>query len=123
MKIWEINLRRVMEEERMESAPIEIRFASIMDFLDRYWDQQDHMSPPSGRFIRNAVQSAMALAEFDQGRESDGNDPPRLTRHHIEAVLKSSNDFMEVIKIFLRFASASQFLVHFDKKATHKELR
>ncbi|KAI1115456.1 hypothetical protein F5Y14DRAFT_129911 [Nemania sp. NC0429] len=84
MKIWEIALQRVKNQKN-----ITIKTSQIMKFVRREW-RPSMGRRMNGRDIQNAVQSAVALAEYDAKRQGDN---PILTPDHIETVSRMSNDF------------------------------
>lgn len=93
MKIWEIALRRAEEDKN-----VRIRMTSIMPFLEHCWDRQDRKL--NGRDIRNAVQSAIALAEYehklDEGLDYHRTNAASLRPKHFEKILDMANNFDKV---------------------------
>ena len=93
MRIWEMTLRKAGEAKN-----IRINLSAIMRFVKDYWNQQDRKF--NGRDIRNAVQSAVSLAEYQHKLDEDSGDhdinAPSLSRHHLEAIFNMTNKFDEV---------------------------
>lgn len=81
-------LRRAVDEKG-----ISISMHEILEFLEESWHRRSPDRRLNGRDIRNAVQSAVALAEEDQKREGG---EVQLTRHHLQAVLRMLTEFDEV---------------------------
>ncbi|KAI0115986.1 hypothetical protein GGR51DRAFT_371232 [Nemania sp. FL0031] len=85
LKIWEIALHRVRVEKKMK-----VNMDRIMRFAREVWQRSGDYRM-NGRDIQNAVQSAVALAEYDAKR--DPGSPIRLGEEHFEPVLRMSDDF------------------------------
>ena len=90
-KIWEMNLRRVRElnQKRQESGnlTIDIQHKKIMKFAKNNWETLSW----NGRQIRNAFQTAVALAEFDVGGEKHSQ--PILSVKQFKTIAKASMQF------------------------------
>lgn len=97
LEIFKLNMRLIRERRN-----IEIDEESILAFADHYWRTNVKMRW-NGRQIRNACQTALALAEFDaQGgnyeRVVDANAKVKLTVAHLEIVSKAYLDFIMYLK-------------------------
>ena len=95
--IWEVNLRRVKQSREIE---LDVEEDQIKAFCAKLWAQ--HADNPgrrwNGRQIKNAFQTAIALANWDFYEHRD-NEPslrgarPVLKASHFEYVAKTSTDF------------------------------
>lgn len=97
IKIFELNLRLIRERRK-----VNIDEASILAFAERYWRTNKKMRW-NGRQIRNACQTALALAEFDaQGKSHEtvkyANAEVKFTVAHLEIVSKAYLDFIMYLK-------------------------
>ncbi|KAI9680202.1 MAG: hypothetical protein M1829_001439 [Trizodia sp. TS-e1964] len=102
LSIWKMNMERTVERKKKK---IIIDEDEIMGFaLDHYKSSVDKNASWNGRQIRNAFQTAAALAEFDAHEENikrkkDENlagQPdayPKLEKKHFEVVAKASLQF------------------------------
>ncbi|RMY70248.1 hypothetical protein D0863_05920 [Hortaea werneckii] len=94
MKVWDMNLRKLQER-----ASIEIRSKGIKKFAADYWKQNE--SQWNGRQIKNAFQTAVALAYWDWEQEKQEalangkkiREKPVLRKSHFEDVAKTSLHF------------------------------
>lgn len=79
-------------EERVEKhdAPIETE----KDLIQKYWERNYKILKWNGRQIRNAFQTAMALAEYDA---QSFKKPPMITVKHFETIAKASVDFARYV--------------------------
>lgn len=96
-KIFQLNLELIRERRK-----IDIREKEILDFAEKYWRANKKMRW-NGRQIRNACQTALALAEFDaQGgsheRVKYANAEVQLKVGHLEIVSKAYLDFIMYLK-------------------------
>ncbi|KAI7238071.1 hypothetical protein KC330_g2780 [Hortaea werneckii] len=98
MEVWDMNLRRLGEKSN-----IDIRSKSIKKFAEEYW-KQNEATPGrqwNGRQIKNAFQTAVALAYWDweeatQKAAANGKaikEKPVLRKSHFEDVAKTSMHF------------------------------
>ncbi|KAI1370426.1 hypothetical protein F4677DRAFT_438491 [Hypoxylon crocopeplum] len=83
LKIWEIAFHRVRRQKN-----IRIDMEEMDDFLRDMWNKQDRRL--NGRDIQNAVQSAVALAEYDSKREGG---EIKVGVRHVDTVLRMAEDF------------------------------
>ncbi|OTA32991.1 hypothetical protein BTJ68_07163 [Hortaea werneckii EXF-2000] len=94
MEVWDMNLRKLQER-----SSIEIRSKGIKKFAADYWKQNE--SQWNGRQIKNAFQTAVALAYWDWEQEKQealatdkkARDKPVLRKTHFEDVAKTSLHF------------------------------
>lgn len=89
-KIWRIHLKKLVESDL-----IIVDESDILEYAEHFFDRQNakgsRVGPVwNGRQIRNAFQSAVALA--GHGREETGN-KIRVGREHFESVAKVSDHF------------------------------
>ncbi|MCJ1382834.1 hypothetical protein MMC17_005947 [Xylographa soralifera] len=117
MKVWDMNLVRLARSAR------EIGFSKdrILEYAKNHWDDGGRWN---GRQIRNAFQTAIALAEFDHDEEcrkcqEEGSKPPikpSLTMKHFESVATTSEKFDQYLISVMGGDS-------FGKKAKTSEIR
>ncbi|KAI7161009.1 hypothetical protein KC349_g3100 [Hortaea werneckii] len=94
MEVWDMNLRKLQER-----SSIEIRSKGIKKFAADYWKQNE--SQWNGRQIKNAFQTAVALAYWDWEQEKQEalangkkvREKPVLRKSHFEDVAKTSLHF------------------------------
>ncbi|KAK8051690.1 hypothetical protein PG993_003075 [Apiospora rasikravindrae] len=110
--IWNVNLRRIddLNKNRLEygEQPIEVQKDKILKFAKREWEKLSW----NGRQIRNAFQTAVALAEFDAKKANDAakkrtneeeqHQPqpfvrPVITKKHFETIAETSMQFDEYL--------------------------
>ncbi|KAK9776800.1 putative AAA+ ATPase domain-containing protein [Seiridium cardinale] len=92
IQIFEMNLRRVMElnakrEEVGHKKSLEIQGEKIIKFAKRNWETLSW----NGRQIRNAFQTAIALAEFDIREESETK--AVMSKKQFKTIAKASMEF------------------------------
>lgn len=87
--VWEMNLKRLSPNTR----PDDINFEEIMEFAMQQFDsaESDGHRRWNGRQIRNAFQTAAALADWDA--RAGNAETPKLTRAIFEIVGRASLDF------------------------------
>jgi len=100
LAVWDMNLRRTEEGKKN----IQVDRAEIRGYAKRHYKELKW----NGRQIRNAFQTAIALAEFDakkeainacvKGAEDMIHPPAKLTRQKFVKVAKASKDFDEYLK-------------------------
>lgn len=103
LKIWKTNLARLKDinKERIENGQLPISFddAKILRWVKKHWKTILW----NGRQIRNAFQTAMALAEF-KAKQSTPNkvgsahDPPVLDSDHFKLLATASAQFSEYLE-------------------------
>ena len=93
IKIWEMNLARI---ER-STLDIDVEEEGIKQFAIDHWvaNKQKPSRRWNGRQIKNAFQTAIALATWDYNDEVDGRhlQRPRLTEKHFDIVSQTSAHF------------------------------
>ena len=94
-KIWKNNLDRIERSGRLA-----FNREKIMGFADKLFKNGTRWN---GRQIRNAFQTAISLAGYDQTRKltldpSHVPAKPKLTKDHFKKVAKASADFDEYVK-------------------------
>ena len=99
-KVWQMNIDRT--RQNMDHIKIEER--KILEFAKNHFirARDRGRSTWNGRQIRNAFQTAIALAEWDaknEAQESGKVKPPRLSKAHFKTVAKVSSDFDEYLEI------------------------
>ena len=92
-QIWKMNLRRLVENKKH----IEVNGREIKKYAKQHYLRlsKAKRGPWNGRQIKNAFQTAIALAEFDA--KSDRLDKPILTVDHFQIVAKASEGFDEYL--------------------------
>ncbi|KAI0890589.1 uncharacterized protein GGS22DRAFT_151326 [Annulohypoxylon maeteangense] len=89
-KIWKVNFRRLKEinEERakLDHPPIKIDKEKILRYADLNFEELHW----NGRQIRNAFQSALALAEF---KVQDTSKSPILSVEQFDTIAQASHEF------------------------------
>ena len=100
IKIWKMNLGRIEKSD----INLEIQADKIMKFAKAHWSDSKRKGTPrwNGRQIKNAFQTAIALAKYDYndehfGPDSSEVDRPRLSDKHFEIVSNTSDHFDEYI--------------------------
>ncbi|KAM0544546.1 hypothetical protein ACHAPJ_011763 [Fusarium lateritium] len=103
-KILELNLRMIAERYKEAGRKIEIEELEILRVLGEYW-QDNEKARWNGRQIRNACQTALALAEFDAQPENSKYDlrarsdaKVHLKVENIRIVSQAYLEFMEYLK-------------------------
>lgn len=93
LEIWRMNIRRVAESEELG---VDVKENEIKKFARRQWaDSADNPTQRwNGRQIRNAFQTAIALAKWDhQENEEDVDTRPCLSVKQVEVVAQTSAHF------------------------------
>lgn len=90
LKIFETNFRRIdkhnEDREKRQDQPMEVEDKKIR----QYWKKNYEVLKWNGRQIRNAFQTAMALADCEA---RDGDALPIITVKHFETIANASVDF------------------------------
>ena len=88
MQIWKMNLRRLIEQRRNFDADVK----GITKYAKRHYRtlEKSKRATWNGRQIKNAFQTAIALAEFDAKTERS---KPLLSVKHFEVVARASEGF------------------------------
>ena len=89
MQIWKMNLQRLIEQRRNFDADVK----GITKYAKRHYRtlEKSKRATWNGRQIKNAFQTAIALAEFDAKTERISR--PMLSTRHFEVVAKASEGF------------------------------
>lgn len=88
MKIWQMNLKRLIENKK----GLEVQEEEIEDYARKHYKALSRNDKPTwnGRQIKNAFQTAIALAEFDANKKKA---KPVLAPEHFKVVAKASEGF------------------------------
>ena len=93
IKIWEMNITRI----KRSNLNIDIEEDCILQFAEDHWfsSKQKPSQRWNGRQIKNAFQTAIALATWDYNDESDGKhlERPKLSDKHFDIVSQTSAHF------------------------------
>ena len=95
IKVWEVNLRRLKESQ----LNIEIEEDLIMKFTKKQW-RRGKKAPTrrwNGRQIKNAFQTAVALAKWDFQSNGHGLERPCLSSKQFDVVEETSAHFDDYI--------------------------
>ncbi|KAK0659196.1 hypothetical protein QBC41DRAFT_331599 [Cercophora samala] len=90
LKVFELNLNLIRERFKRRNRELTIDTRAILEHAAEYWTKNEHMRW-NGRQIRNACNTALALAEFaaqggDHTRVVDAGAKISLKLEHIEVV-------------------------------------
>lgn len=128
-KIWMMNLRRLSEKKKRRHEILNLDEEEILDYAFNHFNYTAKMEMSwNGRQIKNAVQTATALAEYDaqqktqkaiadhqkqqrDGDRLDSGEPPNPTEpvlkvSHLKKVAAASYDFDRYIKATKGFTDA-----------------
>lgn len=110
-KIFDLNLRNIQQRIEERGVEIEVEHDEILSWAVEYWRRNKKMRW-NGRQIRNACQTALALAEYD-AQHPTGSTPDevasqeegavektakiKLTIGHLETVAKAYLEFMRYL--------------------------
>lgn len=137
-KIWKKNLeqlekeniRRIKENEKAnkpsddDNSIIKYEHKEIMDFAKQHWDQKNRWN---GRQIKNAFQTAIALAEWDRS-EAKANyphqtlGPTKLEIKHFNQVAIASEHFERYLEK-VRESDSARAKAHENRYDTEDEFR
>lgn len=89
MQIWKMNLQRLIEQKHNFDADVK----GITKYAKRHYRtlEKSKRATWNGRQIKNAFQTAIALAEFDA--KTEHNSKPILSTKHFEVVARASEGF------------------------------
>lgn len=92
VQIWKMNLQRLVNGKKY----LDVNCDAILDYAKEHYKRvsRGFGSTWNGRQIKNAFQTAIALAEFDAKKQ---NTKPSLTIDHFEIVAKASEGFDEYL--------------------------
>lgn len=137
LKIWEMNLERArkidLERTRTQTMPgLIIDEEDIKSYAEIHWiENHNGVGRWNGRQIRNAFQTASALALYEAHmknakrlRENPDAEviPPQLMRKHFEKVAKATSQFGEYMKDTVGKDDAEASLLRGDRN-DHFRLR
>jgi hypothetical protein len=99
-RIWSMNIKKLAD------MGVDCDRKDIKNFRDQFWlktlDKDDPKQPWNGRQIKNAFQTALALANwefFDNEKKTGETLPrPKVTAVHFQMVEKTSENFDEYIE-------------------------
>ncbi|KAL6791559.1 P-loop containing nucleoside triphosphate hydrolase protein [Trichoderma sp. SZMC 28012] len=102
VKVFELNLDLISRRFKEKNRDIVIERDKIVNFAEESWQKQKKMRW-NGRQIRNACQTALALAEFDaQGGNHetiiDKHAKVELTLKHLQTVGVAYRDFIKYLE-------------------------
>lgn len=102
-KIWQMNLAGLQERNEEFEKKHQVRFEpeEIEEFARHHWQSGGKDNRWNGRQIKNAFQTAVALADWDHFKQTEGVDVPfgpLLTRDHFKKVAKASRHFDRYLK-------------------------
>ena len=94
LKVWKMNISRT----RSNLHHVDVDEDEIMEFAEKQYKKakKDNTGRWNGRQIRNAFQTAIALAEWDL--KIDKTKTAKLTRARFEKVEKASREFDKYLK-------------------------
>jgi len=103
MQIWDMNIRRIKRTD----LNIDVKAKGIRKFAEEYWEKNEDEKLAgrqwNGRQIKNAFQTAVALAYWEhEAEKAQGRDRgrPVLRKSHFEDVAKTSlhfDDYMDKV--------------------------
>lgn len=98
IKIWRMNLDMLEENQKAPDSTLRVRFnrREIEDFAAGHWRDTPRDGRWNGRQIKNAFQTAIALADWDHLQQTGGiqhPDGPLLTQAHFKTVATASSHF------------------------------
>ncbi|TFB05621.1 hypothetical protein CCMA1212_002024 [Trichoderma ghanense] len=138
-EIFRLNLRIIKQRFLDKGRDIDIREKDILKYATAYWKKHENMRW-NGRQIRNACQTALAMAEFDaqnrssgssaaggQGKNGKGgardeNAKVELTHLHVQIVSDAYLEFMRYLKSIYGF-SADEVAKNMRLRARHPKAK
>ncbi|KAJ5214938.1 hypothetical protein N7468_010617 [Penicillium chermesinum] len=91
LEVWQKNVDRLKRTNEASNVPLRFNEKKIMKFAEKQWDAGSRWN---GRQIKNAFQTAAALADWDHLKKPrDEESTPELRVKHFEAVVETSNHF------------------------------
>jgi hypothetical protein len=125
LEIWKMNLNRLtrQDEERPNGRPIIFSKKDIIEFAKGHWnDNEATKTNWNGRQIKNAFQTAIALAEWDymesKGRLRSDSSGPLLEARHFKQVAVASARFDNYLQS-VRDADSKRAEQKQNRKDTH----
>ncbi|KAI1751862.1 hypothetical protein F4782DRAFT_170857 [Xylaria castorea] len=103
IRIWKNNLRRVQHEFKIEGREINCKGNEILEFAKKHYKElkeSDDLIVWNGRQIRNAFQTAIAIAAYNASQHSGagGGVIPILDASQFEMVARSAKQFDKYLK-------------------------
>jgi len=101
-QIWKMNLRRLQQAEDVD---VDIDEAEIKRFYRKHWEANKKKKSRrwNGRQIKNAFQTALALANWEFHNSKPGAmDRPNLNARHFKKVAETSNHFDDYLAKVLK---------------------
>ncbi|KAF7515238.1 hypothetical protein G7054_g14676 [Neopestalotiopsis clavispora] len=99
IKIWQMNIKLLQERNDTAEPGQRIRFnpTEIEEYALHHWKKGKRENRWNGRQIKNAFQTAVALADYETLSKTDDKGNPRgptfLEQHHFEKVAEASEHF------------------------------
>ncbi|KAI0885474.1 P-loop containing nucleoside triphosphate hydrolase protein [Annulohypoxylon maeteangense] len=92
LKIWRNNLNGLNKGFEGKSGGLRLQEKEILEYAAKHYKHltKQDMLPWNGRQIRNAFQTAIAIAKYEA---KDSNEPPTLTVKHFRKVAKTAKEF------------------------------
>ncbi|KAI1462622.1 P-loop containing nucleoside triphosphate hydrolase protein [Annulohypoxylon moriforme] len=92
LQIWRNNLRGLNKDCEGQANHLRFQEEEIMEYARKHYKdlKKNDILPWNGRQIRNAFQTAIAIARY---KAKDSNEPPTLTVEHFEKVAKTAKEF------------------------------
>ncbi|GLA48911.1 hypothetical protein AnigIFM63604_004497 [Aspergillus niger] len=91
LEVWRKGIGRLKLQNDRSPVPVKCDKKEIMNFARRLWKEGCRWN---GRQIKNALQTAVALAEWDKIKDNpDSNECPQLKVEHLEAVAEANAHF------------------------------
>ncbi|KAL9002052.1 MAG: hypothetical protein Q9188_004998 [Gyalolechia gomerana] len=112
LAIWEVNLKRTLERK---GGFMQADKSRIMEFAGKHFEEgRLKDSKWNGRQIRNAFQTAAALAEYEANNKHDTKGPVYSTLHtkHFKIVAKAAEQFDRYIQSIDNSTTADRVLRH-----------
>lgn len=97
MEVWKKNIERLQRQNETSDQPVKFNGDKIIRFAQRQWSKGARWN---GRQIKNAFQTAVALAEWDTIKyEKDTTKPatPKLKTDHFRVVTEASLHFEQYL--------------------------
>ncbi|KAF7930127.1 hypothetical protein EAE99_004320 [Botrytis elliptica] len=118
-KVFKLNLELIESRFRAQNRELEFDDSAVLSFAKQHYDEHKH-ARWNGRQIRNASQTALALAEFDALNKSLALEIDNSTKVHLK-----QGHFTTVQKAYLAFAKylGEVFGTEGDKRAEENQLR
>ncbi|KAL6895928.1 hypothetical protein HDV57DRAFT_31046 [Trichoderma longibrachiatum] len=138
-EIFRLNLRIIKQRFLDKGRDIDIHEKDILKYATAYWKKHENMRW-NGRQIRNACQTALAMAEFDAQNQSSGgtaegkkkkkmggmmrdeNAKVELTHLHVQIVSDAYLEFMRYLKSIYGF-SADEVAKNMRLRAKHPKAK